>query len=198
MKNLILSTSVLALLQSCSSGSSSGGGAGSGVLNPPVISDPSSSVYSQMIENKIYLPLVANCIRESAQSPYYYRESFSKANNEFLHMREYHQENTCNSLQFYASRIMTFVSYSVIADEQKTSLSLIDFQISIADQFFLDAFNASEFYGFNNWTLGNAKSVIDRKRVSTDVSNQFITGSITDYSLRKVSDVIFINGVQYQ
>lgn len=192
--NLLLTFLSLSILSSCSGGSSGGG---SGITTPQTpISNVGTSVLSQMTPNKIYAPLNDVCLKESNSS--YYKESFSYANNEFLHMREYHNDSLCSSVQFYASRVMTYVSHSLVQDFQVENVSLIDFQLSITDQLLLAVYNQNSLYGFNDWILSNAKSIIDRKLQPTDLSNKFITGTITTYSLKMVGSTLFVNGVQYQ
>lgn len=197
MKNLLsVSIPVLALILSgCSGGSSSGG---NGVSATQPITNVSGSVLSQMTPNKIYQPVASTCIQDSSNSSYYYKESFGFLNNEFAHLRDYYEDSSCISLIFYASRVMSFVSYTNVQDYQIVNMSLLDFQLSITNQILLDVYDQNRFYDLSWNSLGNAQSVIDRKFQPSDSTARFISGTITNYQMKMILSSLFVNGIQYQ
>lgn len=168
------------------------------VSAPAVITDPANSVYKQMVESYFYSPSTSTCTREGTTGSSYYKESFFSSNMEFAVMREYHGDSNCSSLLLYASKVFAFVSYVNTNAEQQTSFSLIDAQISIADANVVNSYNGASTFAISNWSLGNARSVIDRKARPTDASLTYVSGSISVYTMRKSSNLVFIDGIQYQ
>ncbi len=195
MKMLLILGFSFAVLTACSSGSSS---SGVGQVSAPVITDPANSAYTQMTANHFYLPVVPTCTREGTSGSSYFKDSFVSSNMEFINMREYHGDSTCNSLLLYASKVFTFVSYVNINADQNTSFSLIDVQLSIVDANVLTSYNAASLFAISNWSLGNARSIINRKAQPADISPVHVSGTISKLNLRKNLNLFFIDGIQYQ
>ena len=196
MKNLIFSFFVLALLQSCSgSGGSSGATSGGGSTTSPI--PEASSVYAKM--DGVYNPLNTNCINQNNE---HFKIVLIKTNNEFSVLKTLFDDVMCSgaSQTISLASVYIFVSAKVnpLNDgSDLTDVSLIDSQIAILNPSYVSDFNSQYLYGYNNWIVGNAKSVVDRSRL-TGESPIFISGTLTSFSFKLIgnSSLIF-NGVQY-
>lgn len=195
MENIIKILSVSLILQSCSgSGGSSGGVTAS---NPTVIA-PSQSVFNTMADG-VFNPLNTNCINQNNE---HFKIILIKTNGEFSVLKTLFDDVMCSgdSQVISLASVYIFVSAKVnpLNDgSDLTDVSLIDSQIAILNPSYVSDFNSQNLYGYNNWILGNAKSIIDRSRLSGE-SPIFTSGTLMSFSFKLIgnSSLIF-NGVQY-
>ena len=195
MKIFLLLVSSILVLAACSGGSL---GSSTSQIANPVISDPTNSVFNQMAEGHYYVPTIPTCNREGSTGSTYFKDSFASAGGELILLREYHADSTCNSPQIYGSLVYTFVSYVTVNSHQEITFSLIDAQISISEPSVVTSYNALSLFAITDWVVGNARSIIDRKKQPADLAAAFVSGSITEYTARRVGNSIFIDGIQYQ
>lgn len=190
MKNQLIISSVLAVLfQSCSSGSS--GSAAGGGISPALPSSPiTSSQFSTLPLNQLLT--LTNCIdRQNGDSSKLYFTKIS-ANSFAVEEDVFKGNTTCNANLFSTGKITyTALSFSVFPGDMSfdlISLSLVSTELTFYNQIEIDNFNAASLFGYKNWSLAVAQRT-DCRRVDNNINGTQMpcAGTASTEKLRYVS-----------
>lgn len=195
MKNLILASTLSMILAGCSGGGSSSSNGGSPTKTPVA---PADSVFSK-IPSGLYFEMFENCVYEHGKGYYNTMIMMDQNNSEMALIKTFFYETSCTvgEEKLYESVVFNFSSSSQSTNGfEFLNLSLIDAQISIVWQPFLDEFNSNNTFG-KTWVLGNPNSVIDLKPYS-EAPIMFKTGTITSLSVKLEGSTLIVNNRQYR
>ena len=189
MKNQLIITSVLAVLfQSCSSGSSGSAGGG---ITPTLPSSPITASQLSMVPLNQLLTLT-NCIdRQNGDSSKLYFTKIS-ANNFAVEEDVFKGNITCSANLFSTGKITyTALGFSVFSGDSSfdlLSLSLVSSELTFYNQIDIDNFNAASLFGYTNWSLAVVQRT-DCRRVDNNTSGTQMpcAGTASTEKLRFVS-----------
>jgi hypothetical protein len=195
MKNLILSISVLALLQSCSDGSSSG----AKETTQPVVLSPAQDITA--LPSSVILRSDL-CMSNSPTSidGAFYKVSFVRGlNQEFDTLIEYFSSSCdINDKTMTQAFLNDVLSSQKIGEDYVLTLSLVDVQMNILNVDTLNSYNQAPLYE-TTWTINNLVSVINKKTYPTDIGPGYISNSqtLTNVRVHIPEKIVYINNVKF-